>query len=119
LNAISIGRLWEDAAVEHLQANNLVILHRNFRCKVGEIDIIARDKNCVIFVEVRYRRNDAFGNAAESVTRAKQQKIIRTARFYLQTRTGAQDIECRFDVVAISPAIDTPRIEWIKDAFNE
>lgn len=119
MSAVSTGALLEDVAIDYLQSVNLVILHRNFRCKIGEIDIIAKDQNCLVFIEVRYRENDRYGSAAETVTRSKQQKISRTAQIYLQTRTWAQNLNCRFDVVAISGPSESPKIEWIKDAFNE
>ena len=113
------GALSEDVAALYLQENNLLVLQRNFRCKLGEIDIIAKDANCVIFAEVRFRKNDNYGSAAESVTNSKQKKIIRAAKFYLQTKILATDLNFRFDVIAISQSIESPKIEWIKDAFNE
>jgi len=119
VTAISTGTLLEDVAITHLQKNNLLILHRNFRCKTGEIDVIAKDQSYLVFIEVRYRANDLHGSAAESVTKTKQQNISRTAQFYIQTRRWAQNVNCRFDVVAISGAVESPKIEWIKDAFNE
>lgn len=114
-----IGSLSEDLAVSYLQKNNITVLHRNFRCKLGEIDIVAKDKDNLIFAEVRFRKHDAYGSAAESVTSAKQRKIIRAAKVYLQTRVLTSSLSCRFDVIAISESIESPKIEWIKDAFNE
>lgn len=119
MTAVSTGALLEDVAITQLQSNNLLILHRNFRCKTGEIDIIAKDKSYLVFIEVRYRADDLHGSAAETVTRTKQQKISRAAQFYIQTRRWAQNVNCRFDVVAISGHVESPKIEWIKDAFNE
>lgn len=118
MSAIATGAEHEIFAAEYLIKANLQILHRNFRCKLGEIDIIAYDGIYLVFVEVRYRQHYKFGDAAESVTLSKQQKIIRTAQFYLQTHTWAQKLNCRFDVIAISNSIKLPHIEWIKDAFN-
>lgn len=114
----SIGTAYEDLAVAYLQQQNLHILQRNFRCKLGEIDVIAKDKDALIFAEVRYRKNSAYGGAAASVTTTKQRKIIRTAQFFLQSKTWAQQINCRFDVIAITQSTQSPTIEWIKDAFN-
>jgi len=118
VNAIVTGTEYEILAAEYLSQANLQLLHRNFRCKLGEIDIIANDGLYLIFIEVRYRQHDKFGNAAESITLAKQQKIVRTAKFYLQTHIWAQQLNCRFDVIAISNSIKSPQIEWIKDAFH-
>lgn len=114
----NIGTAYEDLAVAYLQQQNLHILQRNFSCKLGEIDVIAQDKDSLIFAEVRYRKNSAYGGAAASVTATKQRKIIRTAQFFLQSRTWAQENNCRFDVIAITQSTQLPTIEWIKDAFN-
>ncbi len=124
MNAIDIGTEHEALAANYLLQAGLQILHRNFRSKLGEIDIIARDRMYLVFIEVRYRKNEIFGNAAESVNLTKQQKIVRTAQFYLQTHTWAQQLNCRFDVIAISNSTkisqisQISQIEWIKDAFN-
>ncbi len=118
MSAIATGNEHEMLAVKYLEKSNLEILHRNFRSKLGEIDIIAHDGAYLVFIEVRYRKHNEFGSAAESVTFSKQQKIIRAAQFYLQARTWAQQLNCRFDVIAISGSIELPHIEWIKDAFN-
>jgi len=119
MSAVSTGALLENVAIDYLQTRNLHILQRNFRSKLGEIDLIAKDQSYLVFIEVRYRENDLYGSSAETVTRAKQQKIIHTAQLYLQTRAWARNLDCRFDVVAISGPIELPTIEWIKDAFNE
>lgn len=118
MSAIATGKEHEILAVEYLTKANLQVLHRNFRSKLGEIDIIAHDGLYLVFIEVRYRQHEKFGNAAESVTFAKQQKIVRAAQFYLQTHAWAQQLHCRFDVIAISNSIESPQIEWIKDAFH-
>lgn len=118
MSAVSTGELLEEVAAKFLTAHKVRILERNFRCKLGEIDIIAQDNQCLIFAEVRFRKSNAYGSAAESVTLSKQQKIIRTAQFYLQNRDWAQKVSCRFDVIAISQSVISPHIEWIKDAFD-
>ena len=112
------GSRLEDCAVEFLQKAGITVLHRNFKCKFGEIDLIVRDNATLVFVEVRYRKNAAYGDAAESVAFDKQQKIIHTAQFYLQTRNWASKLACRFDVIAMSKSEDAPEINWIKDAFH-
>jgi putative endonuclease len=118
VSAIATGNLLENAAIKHLQQHNVKILQRNFKCKYGEIDLIARDKQDLLFVEVRYRQNAICGTAAESVTAAKQQKIIYAANFFLQVRSWAANMYCRFDVIAINGSIESPTIEWIKGAFH-
>lgn len=118
MSAIDIGIEHESLATDYLVKAGLQILHRNFRSKLGEIDIICRDGLYLVFIEVRYRQSNIFGSAAESVTLSKQHKIVRAAQFYLQTHIWAQQLNCRFDVIAISSLTNTPYIEWIKDAFN-
>ena len=105
----------EAAAAAFLEARGLKILARNYRCKAGEIDIIAQSGVTTVFVEVRSRTSEAFGGAAGSITAAKRVRLLKTARHYL-ARTGA-DCACRFDVVLLSGA--PQRIEWITDAFGE
>lgn len=88
-------------------------MERNFRCRTGEIDIIARDGDYLVFTEVKYRRTGESGWASAAVDWHKQQRISRAAQFYL-IRHGYADIPCRFDVVAI----DGNRIQWIRNAFD-
>lgn len=107
------GQDWEGRAFDHLRAQGLVPVTRNFRCKAGEIDLVMRDGPTLVFVEVRRRASSAYGGAAASVTAAKQAKLLRAARLYLMLRHGAAPPPCRFDVVAI----EGERLEWIRDAF--
>lgn len=95
-------------------------MQRNFRCTYGEIDLIMQDQEHLTFVEVRYRQSAAYGSGAETVTWQKQQKLIRTAFYYLQTKKkSVDDTFCRFDVVDISPHPQRRwQINWIKDAFG-
>lgn len=118
MNSATIGSQTEDIAAAYLQQHSLAILQRNFRCKFGEIDIIGQHDADLVFVEVRYRKHDAFGSAAESVTLNKQQKLIRSAEYYLQNNSHTTTMNCRFDVIAISDLTKPTQIEWIKDAFN-
>lgn len=117
-NALDTGRSIEDLAVEYLQNAGIITLHRNFRCKYGEVDIIAKDQTTLVFIEVRYRKNAAFGHPMETVTFNKQQKIIATAQYFLLIRNWANTLACRFDVIAVLPAQNKFNIEWIKDAFH-
>jgi len=109
------GRAAEERACHYLADRGLVLLERNYRCRRGEIDLILRDADTLVFVEVRYRRQASFGSAAESVDRHKQTRLSACARQYLQARPHAARTGCRFDVVAIDGPEHT--IEWIRDAF--
>ncbi len=117
-NTLQAGRNIESLAVEYLQNAGILILHRNFRCRYGEIDIIAAEQDCLLFIEVRFRKNSDFGHPTETVTFDKQQKIIATAGYYLQCRAWAAVLACRFDVIAVQPAQNMYTIDWIKDAFH-
>jgi putative endonuclease len=108
------GRAAEQLAARYLEARGLVILERNFRCRAGEVDLIARDGGTLVFVEVRLRAGRAFGGAVASVDARKQAKVIRAARYYLATRP---EQPCRCDVVALD-RLAAERIEWIRDAFS-
>lgn len=90
----------ENVAAEYLKKQGYVILERNFNTKVGEIDIIAQDKDTIVFVEVKARDNTTFGQPIESITKQKVSKIIRTAEWYLSAKRK-YDSPCRFDVVEI------------------
>lgn len=112
----STGKLNENLACQYLQKQGLILVERNFSCRRGEIDIIMRDKDSIVFVEVRYRRHDRFGSAMESVNIHKQKRLTLTARHYLlQTRTP---LNARFDVIAISGIEPNTSIEWVKNAFG-
>ena len=112
-----IGSNAENLAIKFLQQRGLQLAARNFHCRRGEIDLIMRDGNFLVFVEVRYRKNDYFGSAAESVTQQKQRRLLTTAAYYLQQEKRSGDTPCRFDVVTLSGR-QNPRIEWIKNAFQ-
>ena len=108
------GREAEDAACNHLQQNGLTLLTRNYRSPWGEIDLVMDDRDTLVFVEVRYRRSNAFGTPAETVDRRKQARLQAAAGHYLLAHHA--DRACRFDVVAVSGR--DARIEWLRDAFN-
>ena len=106
------GAKAEDDALAFLQAQGLKPVTRNFRCRSGEIDLIMQDGNTLVFVEVRKRKNRLYGGAAASITPAKQQKIIKTAYFYLQRYKTLP--ACRFDVVAW----DGNACQWLKNTIE-
>lgn len=111
------GEKAEQLARSFLQQQGLHFITRNFRCKLGEIDLIMRDQQQLVFVEVRFRRNQRYGGAAASVTWHKQQKLRRAAQVYLQQQALAA--ACRFDVLCVG-ADTTGQMycdNWIKNAF--
>lgn len=108
------GQAAEDFAAEYLKAKGLKLIANNYRSRFGEIDLIMRDGESLVFIEVRFRKNKAFGGAEESITASKQHKIIMTAAYFLQQQ-GNQ--ACRFDVVLMDK-LDAQHIHWIKNAFE-
>lgn len=110
----------EDAAAAYLQAQGAQILLRNYRCRCGELDIVARiGERELAIVEVRTRSSQAYGGAAASVDAAKRRRLIRAANRLLQQRQDLAQLHARFDVVVVSElAGDAPLIEWIKHAFS-
>jgi putative endonuclease len=109
------GQAAEEQALAYLHKQGLRLLARNYRSRSGEIDLVMQQADTLVFVEVRYRQSSHFGSAVESVTAAKQRKLLSTASRFLQER--ALDVPCRFDVVGISGRQST-EIEWIQDAFQ-
>ncbi len=114
------GNVFEEMAARWLERRGLTILQRNYRCKLGEIDLIARDGQALVFVEVRARSNPRFASAAASVDRRKQQRLLRTAQHYLCRHPEASDLHCRFDVIAVEPRQSPAKtaVRWIRSAFT-
>ena len=105
----------EAMAADFLKQRGLTVIARNYRCRLGEIDLVARDGATTVFVEVRRRASSAFGGAAASITSAKRLTLLKAARHYIsRLRVTPQ---CRFDALLIEG--DPPRIEWIRNAFGE
>ena len=112
-NLRSEGTLYEDLAADHLSKQGLSVLERNFRSRFGEIDIIARDRDAYVFIEVKYRSGSGSGDPAEAVGPSKQKTIRRQALYWL-AKNGLDDMTpCRFDVVSIN----ADKIRWIRNAF--
>lgn len=111
------GRHREDLAEKHLRRNGYKIMTRNFRTPYGEIDIVARHKKVIVFIEVKARRTERYGPAQEAVTAAKQRKLSMAALAYLK-RYYTVDTQARFDVVTIVDSRTPPLIEVIADAFE-
>ncbi|WP_455198892.1 YraN family protein [Kaarinaea lacus] len=113
------GQQAEQTACQYLQSQGLSLLEKNYSCPRGEIDLIMRDRNTVVFVEVRFRRDTRFGSGAETVDRRKQNKLLATAAHYLQQNPKAARSACRFDVISLT-ANDSgeQQMDWIADAFQ-
>ena len=105
----------EKQALSYLQEQGLSLICQNYYCRFGEIDLIMLDQDTLVFIEVRYRKNSDFGGALASITKRKQDKIIKTARHYLAQLEN--EPYCRFDTIAIDQQSKLP--EWIQNAFSE
>jgi putative endonuclease len=111
------GAEGEERACAHLQKQGLKILERNYRCRVGEIDIVARDGDCVVFVEVKERSDPSHGTAVEAVTHSKRWRVIRAAQLWA-AQHDASESEVRFDVVGIDWEPEGPVIRHERSAFD-
>lgn len=107
------GAAAEREAAQLLASAGYEIVERNFRCKAGELDIVARDGDVLVFVEVRSRSDGDHGDAVEMIRRGKQRRVVRVARYYLATAAPVFD-RCRFDIVAITGG----EAILLKDAFR-
>jgi putative endonuclease len=114
MDTAEAGRRAEELAERLLTGAGLDIIARNFRCRLGEIDLIAREGDTFVFCEVRLRANTSYGGAAESITGRKQARIAAAARYFLTARPEAP---CRFDVLLMQ-TLDVARIQWIRNAFS-
>lgn len=106
------GAKYEDIALHFLSNQGLTLVMRNYRCKSGELDLLMLEKGALVIVEVRYRKNNRYGSALESVTKTKQARIIAATKNYMMKHNVDQPV--RFDVVAITG--NTPP-EWVRNAF--
>lgn len=116
----ALGDSVEERAADFLNQAGLRLLRRNFHCRLGEIDLIAEDRQRnLIFIEVRYREGDAYGGAAASVGPRKQRRLRLTAAHFLQRYPRLSGRACRFDVIAVAPDNNgNLRFDWIIDAFH-
>jgi putative endonuclease len=117
LNSRQSGAKWEQAAESFLCSHGLKLLQRNFSSRFGEIDLVMEDGESLVFVEVKYRQSSGHGSGAEAVTFYKQDRISRTAAWYLATNPHRAEQFCRFDVISIDPQNSDQGIDWIKAAF--
>jgi putative endonuclease len=113
------GQKAEQLALEHLEAQGLTLVTRNFRCRMGEIDLVMREKQSLVFVEVRFRKSRRFASAAESVDFRKQRKLTRAAGFFLAAHSLFRNHAVRFDVVALhGSSLHGYELQWVRDAFR-
>jgi putative endonuclease len=113
-NHLSLGLRSEKEACNFLQTKGLKLISSNYHCPFGEIDIIMKEGDVLVFIEVRLRSHIIYGSALESIDSRKQQKLLKSATHYLQKHQLLDKIDCRFDVIGFSNS----SIEWIKDAFS-
>lgn len=111
------GRLAEQQALEFLQARGLELVQRNYRTARGEIDIIMREGETLVFVEVRHRTNEAFCPATETIDSAKQQRLRVTGEHYLQRHARTFTGDCRFDIITLTGTDGNTKWQWLRNAF--
>ncbi|GHG72406.1 UPF0102 protein [Alishewanella longhuensis] len=110
------GKYYEQLALAYLQQQGLTLVTQNFSCKVGEIDLIMRQQQSWVFVEVKYRASNAYGGALAAVSRSKQQKVLRAVLYYQQLHRITQQ-PCRIDVLAIEGQAPY-QYNWLQNAFS-
>lgn len=113
-----IGTQAEQIAANYLKSKGLAIITENFSGPQGELDLIAQDKDTLVFVEVRYRKSAGFGLPQETVNWKKQQRIVQTARYFFARHPKWARKASRFDIVAIRGELELAKIDWIKNAFD-
>ena len=114
MNKRECGKIKEELAAVYLENSGIKILEKNFACKLGEIDLIGEDKGCIVFVEVKYRKNTSYGYPQEAVTKNKRRKIILVSGYYRMLKHYGENIQMRFDVISIL----NDEIIWDKNAFG-
>lgn len=114
MNTRKIGGINEEKSVIYLKQNSFQVIRQNYRCKAGEIDIIAVKENILRFIEVKYRKNDLYGTPLEAITTQKQKKIMRAASWFLMENPQFQNMQCSFDVMAVTDN----QIEYIFNSFG-
>lgn len=118
LTTKAIGDNTEALAADYLKAHGLTLAAKNYSSKYGEIDLICQEGQAWVFVEVKYRRSNAYGGAVSTISASKQQKLKLCASFYLQQLgINEYNTSCRFDVVALQGELTQPQIIWLKNAF--
>lgn len=113
-----MGSLAEDAAIKFLTKQDLHLIERNFRSRYGEIDLIMKDAEIIVFVEVRYRKNKKYLDPLETINSKKVKHIINTCNFYIQ-KSNTDNRMYRIDIITLSGNLETPEIQWYQNAFTE
>ena len=117
LSRIRTGKQGEEIAVSHLRKLGYRILERNYRCPLGEIDVVAKDGEVIVFVEVKSRKTEEFGEPEQAVGKAKQRKMSLLSLYYLAKNHGSPK-EARFDVVAVKMLPSGTEVKLIRNAFD-
>lgn len=110
------GRLAEEQALHYLQERGFKLVKKNYSCRLGEIDLIMRDREYLVFIEVRSRSHSGYGDGAASISYAKRQKIIKTTSHFLLMNQLQDKYPLRFDVISIDGKLGS--ISWIENAFD-
>ncbi len=113
-----VGDAFEQRACTQLERAGLTLLDRNYNTRHGELDLVMRDRQTIVFVEVRYRVSAGHGNAAATITMSKQTKLIQTAQLWLAAHPRFAQHACRFDVVSYNGPVDSASMDWIRGAFE-
>jgi len=112
------GIATEEFAKQYLIQQGLIFIDKNVHCRQGEIDLVMKDDQTLVFVEVKYRKNNHFGGAISAISQTKQQKIKHCVAFYLhKANLNEYNTLCRFDVIALEGDINQPQVTWLKNAF--
>lgn len=117
-NHLIRGHKAEDLAYRYLRQHGLKLIERNYRCPFGEIDLIMKhEPDCIVFIEVRFRKSTRFGTPAETINHQKQKKLRRAAEHYLLKNDKYADKASRFDIIAIKDSPTLENCEWLQNAF--
>lgn len=117
-NTKKTGEAGELLAEQHLREHGLTLVKRNYLCPLGEIDLVMREDDCLVFVEVRQRKNNNFGSPIETITVSKQRKIVKAAHHFLNYTKAPSRQALRFDVVGVVCDGHHSSIEWVPNAFG-
>ncbi len=117
-NTLEFGRSFENHALTYLKKHGLTLIKRNYYCRFGELDLILWDDDYLVFTEVRYRNQQQFGHAAETVTLKKRQKIMLASQYFLMENSTLANHPCRFDIIGITTMKNRLLFDWVKAAFS-
>ena len=115
---IALGAAAEDAACAFLLARGLQLIARNVRYRFGELDLVMREGETIVFVEVRRRKGGRFGDGAASVDHRKRRRLRLAARAWLASKRALDDAPCRFDIASVRADADRLVVDWTRDAFG-